>query len=394
MNRKVLIIVENLPVPFDRRVWMEATTLRKNGYHVSIICPKGKGFDLAYEELEGIHIYRHSLPQEVSSTFGYIREYSVALWHEWHLSRKIYKEQGFDVIHACNPPDLIFLIAVWFKVFHKTKFIFDHHDLNPELFESKFGKRGIMYQVLKIFERLTFAVSDIVISTNESYRKIAIERGKKKREEVFVVRSGPDLDKFTKKKMNDDFKRGKNYLIGYVGIMGEFDGLDHLINVAEHLIKERKRSDIHFCLIGGGPMLESLKKMVKVKNLEDYVEFTGFLTTVPLLERLSACDVCVVPDPKNDYSNKCTMNKILEYMALEIPIVQYDLDEGRFSAGDASLYAEPNDYLDFSAKLEKLLNDNELRKKMGKIGRERMVEKFGWKYQKINLLNAYSFCLN
>lgn len=391
---RVLIIVENLPVPFDRRVWMEATTLRKNGYHVSVISPTGKGYNRIYEEIEGIHIYRHSLPSENSSATGYIREYASALWHEWRLSKKIYKEQDFDLIHACNPPDLIFLVAAWFKLFHKTKFIFDHHDLNPELYKSKFGKKGLFYNLLKVSEKLTFLLSDTVISTNESYKKIALDRGSKDSEEVFVVRSGPRLDQFRKTEKVEAFKKGKNYLVGYVGIMGEFDGLDHLINAAEFLIKKEKREDIHFCLIGGGPMLEDLKKMVEEKQLAEYIDFTGFLSGDQLLERLSTCDVCVVPDPKNDYSDKCTMNKILEYMALEIPIVQYDLLEGRYSAGDASLYAEPNDYADLANKIEQLLNDEDLRDKMGAIGRKRMEEKFEWKYQEKELLKAYRHCLN
>jgi glycosyltransferase involved in cell wall biosynthesis len=202
------------------------------------------------------------------------------------------------------------------------------------------------------------------------------------------------LDQFNKTEKVEAFKKGKEYLVGYVGIMGEFDGLDHLINAAEYLVKNQKREDIHFCLIGGGPMLEDLKQMVEEKRLAEYIDFTGFLSGDQLLESLSTCDVCVVPDPKNDYSDKCTMNKILEYMALEIPIVQYDLLEGRYSAGDASLYAKPNDYADLAKKIELLLDDEDLRDKMGAIGRKRMEEEFEWKYQERKLLNAYKHCLS
>ena len=386
---KVLIIVENLPVPFDRRVWMEATTLTRNGYQVSVICPTGKNYDKLYEEIDGIHIYRHELPAEVSSAVGYLREYSSALWSEWRLARRVRKERGFDVIHACNPPDLIFLVACWFKVFHRTRFLFDQHDLGPELFESKFFKRGPFYHLLRIAERCTFALADTVISTNTSYREVAMTRGGKKSEDVHVVRSGPDLSLFNRTAGNVDYKKGRAFMVGYLGVMGEFDGVDHLVRAAHELIVKRGRTDIQFCFIGGGPMLESLKALAEELEISEYTEFAGRISDEDMIDRLSTCDVGANPDPLNPLNDKSTMNKILEYMALELPVAQYDLKEGRRSAEEASLYAEPNNTADLASKIEDLLADPAARERMGKLGRERMENELEWRHQVPKLLRAY-----
>ena len=391
---RVLILVENLPVPFDRRVWMESTTLTQNGYQVSVICPKGKGYESAYEEIDGIHIYRHDLPPEVSSARGYLREYSVALWNQWKLARKAYRTHGFDIIHACNPPDLMFMVALWFKIFHRVKFLFDHHDLSPELFESKFKKRGVFYQALRIAEWFTFKSAHTVICTNESYKEVAMTRGGKKEQDVFVVRSGPNLERFNPVPPNLDHKKGKPFLIGYLGVMGEFDGIDHLVRAAYELVKNRGRDDIQFCLVGSGPMLESLKALAIELGIQDAMEFTGRISDEDMIERLSTCDVCVNPDPLNPLNNKSTMNKILEYMALEKPIVQYDLLEGRRSAEEASLYAEPNNTSALADGIETLLNDPEARARMGQLGRERMENELEWRYQIPKLLKAYAYTLS
>jgi glycosyltransferase involved in cell wall biosynthesis len=386
---KILIIVENLPVPFDRRVWMEATTLQRAGYQVSIICPTGKGHEKLEEEIDGIFIYRHRLPPELNSSIGYLKEYAAALWWEWKLALRVRQQRGFDVIHACNPPDLIFLVAAWFKFFHGTKFIFDHHDLNPELYESKFNRRDFFYHTLVGAERLTFMMADTVISTNESYRDVAITRGKKRSEDVFVVRSGPKVDKFKPVPPDPAYRRGREYLVGYLGVMGPQDGVDHLLKAAQTLIVQRGRTDIQFCLIGSGSMFEELQKLARELAVIDFVEFTGRIPDEEVIRRLSSCDVCVNPDPLNPLNDKSTMNKILEYMALERPIVQYDLLEGRRSAADASVYAEPNNIQDLATKIEQLLADPEARARMGQIGRQRMVDTLEWKHQAAQLLNAY-----
>ncbi len=391
---KVLIIVENLPVPFDRRVWMESTTLAAAGYTVSIICPIGKGYEKTFEVIDGIHIYRHPLPAEESSPLGYIREYFTALRHEFRLARRVKKERGFGVIHACNPPDLIFLVALWFKLLYGTKFLFDQHNLNPELYESKFLRRDVFYHGLRFAERCTFAAANLVICTNESYRAVALSRGRKRPDRVFVVRSGPRLDIFNPVPPLSRYKRNKAWLVGYLGVMGEFDGVDHLVRAAHELIANRGRQDIAFCFVGSGPMLESLKAMAVKLGIDSAVEFTGRVSDTEMIERICTCDVCVDCDPLNPLNNVSTMNKVLEYMALKRPIVQYDLIEGRRSALDASVYAQPNDVMDLADKIEALLGDPNLRKSMGEFGRSRMENELEWKHQAPHLLAAYDALLN
>jgi len=387
---RVLIIVENLPVPFDRRVWMEATTLRAAGHEVSVICPTAKGYEAPREVLDGIHIYRHPLPTEANSAAGYLREYAAALWAEWRLARCVWRERRFDVIHACNPPDLIFLVGAWFKLLHGTKFVFDQHDLNPELYESKFGQRDVFYFALRLAERLTFALADTVISTNESYREVALQRGNKKPQQVYVVRSAPDLAKFRPVPPEAAFRRGRSYLVGYLGVMGPQDGVDHLLEAARELVVNRRRRDIQFCLIGNGPMFERLQQMAGELGVAEFVEFTGRIPDAEMIARICSCDLCVNPDPFNSLNNVSTMNKIMEYMALGRPVVQYDLKEGRSSAGEASWYAEPNNPVDLANKIEQLLADEAARKRMGALGRKRMEEALAWHHQAPRLLAAYA----
>lgn len=386
---RVLIIVENLPSPFDRRVWMEATTLTKAGYEVSIICPKGKGYEESYEVIDDIHIYRHPMPPEISSVVGYITEYIAAVFWEFYLAHRVWRERGFDIIHICNPPDLLFITAGWFKLIEGCKVIFDHHDINPEMYEAKYGRRDIFYYGLRLVERLTFALADTVISTNESYRKIALTRGRKKSEDVFVVRSGPDLSRFKLLPSDKTYKRNKKYLVGYVGVMGEPEGIDYLLESIRHIVYDRERQDIHFMLIGSGPMLEQMQNLAVELKIGNFVEFTGRVSDEELLARLSSCDLCVNPDKKMPYNDKSTMNKIMEYMAMGKPIVQFDLMEGRNSAGEASVYAEGNNAIDFADKILELLADPQKRKQMGEIGMRRMTEKLEWRYQIPTLLKAY-----
>ncbi len=386
---KILIIVENLPVPFDRRVWMEATTLRDAGYEVSVICPQGRNYTREREDLDGIHIFRHPLPPDISSARGYLNEYATALRWEFKLARKAFREIGFDAIQMCNPPDLIFLVASWFKFRHGVRVIFDHHDPVPEMYIAKFGRRGLFYQALRVAEKLTYRTADLAISTNESHREIAIRRGGKRPEDVYVVRSGPNLAKFVKTEPDASCRRGRRFLVGYVGVMGEPEGIDLLLQSVRHIVFERKRDDIHFVLMGEGPLTEAMKKMARELEVGDHVEFTGRVPDTDMIRILSTCDVCVNPDRKSDYNDRCTMNKILEYMALEKPIVQYDLVEGRRSAEGASLYARADDAADFAGKILDLLADPDRRAEMGREGRRRMEERLEWKHQAKTLLSVY-----
>lgn len=387
--RRVLILVENLPSPFDRRVWQEATTLRANGYGVSIICPTGNGYEKHYEEIDGIHIYRYDLPMEAEGAKGYAVEYSVAIFHTFRLAWKVRRERGFDVVHACNPPDLLFLVGGFFKLFFRTRFLFDHHDINPELYEAKFGRRDFFWKLMVWLERWTFKTADVSIATNESYKKIAIERGGMRPEKVYVVRSGPKLDRLRIIPPVEALKRGRKFLVGYVGVMGKQEGIDLLLQAARHIVRDMGREDVHFGLVGGGTSLDEMKQMATELGIADYVTFTGRVPDAELLEMLNTADVCVNPDVANDMNDKSTMNKIMEYMALGKPIVQFDLTEGRFSAQEASLYAAKNDPADMARKIVELLDDPDRRRRMGEYGRNRVMNELEWKYEEPKLLAAY-----
>jgi glycosyltransferase involved in cell wall biosynthesis len=387
--RRVLIIVENLPSPFDRRVWQEATTLQQAGYEVTIICPTGPGCERRFEIVEGIHIHRHPLPLEAEGALGYLLEYGSALFWEFTLAWRVLFGRGFDAIHACNPPDLIFLVGGFFKLLLGKRFLFDHHDINPELYEAKFNRRDFFYRLMLRFERWTFRAADVSIATNESYRRIAIERGGMEPERVYVVRSGPKLDRLRVVDPVPALRQGRRYLVGYVGVMGAQEGIDLLLRSVAHIVLTMKRTDIHFGLVGGGTSLAAMKRYAQELGVADYVTFTGRVDDQQLLEMLNTADVCVNPDIANEMNDKSTMNKIMEYMALGKPIVQFDLTEGRVSAQQASLYARRNDEIDFAAKVVELIDDPQRRQTMGEFGRHRVNHELEWRYEAPKLLAAY-----
>ncbi len=392
-SNRVLIIVENLPCPFDRRVWQEARALRDNGYQVSIICPTGKGYESRFEILEDIHIYRHTLPFEADRLIGYVGEYAAALFWEAILTLRVGFTRGFDVLHACNPPDTIFLIGLVARLLGK-KFIFDHHDINPELFEAKFGSRGAGYRLACFLERMSFWSANVSIATNESYRDIAIERGRMAPEDVFIVRSGPDLTRLSPVDPVDSLKNGRRYLVGYVGVMGKQEGIDALLRAVRYLVDDLDRTDVQFVLVGGGTELEAMRRYAEELSVDEYVTFTGRVPDLELAQALSTADVCVNPDPATAMNDKSTMNKIMEYMAFAKPIVQFDLREGRFSAQDASLYADQDDEKDFAVKIADLLDDPEKRERMGQFGRQRVEQQLAWSHQVPTLLDAYQRALS
>ena len=394
---KILIIVENLPVPFDRRVWQEANSLKNEGYEISIICPKGKGYEKKFEIINDIYIYRHTLPFEAKRALGYFLEYTCALFGEFVLSLKVYFKRGFDVIHACNPPDLIFLIALFYKMLLKKKFVFDHHDLNPELWLAKGGKKDIFYKLLLLLEKFTFMTADISIAANKSYKEIVVLRGGMKEEDVFVVRSAPIIGKFENlipELPDESIKNGKEYMVGYVGVMGKQDGVDYLLRAIDFIVNRRKRENIFFVIIGDGPEWNYSVNLSKELGLDNFVFFTGRIPDKDMIEYLYACDICVNPDVVNDFNDKSTMNKIIEYMILGKPIVQFDMREGRYSADAASLYAKANDEIDFAKKILILLDNEPLRKSMGEIGKKRVKDKFSWKNSEKVLLKAYNCLFN
>lgn len=388
MKRKVLIIVENQAVPFDPRVWKEACSLQRSGYEVVVLSPRRKGFSRGHEVMEGIHIYRHPMPPEGNTVLGYSREYICALLCEFLYSIWIYFRHGFQVVQACNPPDDIFFVGLPFKLFG-VKYIFDHHDASPELYLSKYSKKGLFYRLQLWLEKMSYRSSDVVMATNATYRDLAVNRGGLAPEDVFVVRNGPDPEILRTCPVNPALKHGKRYLVGYVGNMGSQDGLDILLRVAEN-IKQRGRTDVHFTCVGGGPALPQLRDAVRSQNLDDTVTFTGRVGDRELIEILSSADVCVNPDKPCKMNDMSTMIKIMEYMSLGKPIVQFDMKEGRFSAGESSLYADTtNQVADFAEKILWLLDNPEERKRMGEFGRTRIEKELAWRYSVPNLLAAY-----
>ncbi|MGD0221003.1 MAG: glycosyltransferase family 4 protein [Terriglobia bacterium] len=387
----VCIIIENLPVPIDRRVWQEARTLRDAGYRVSIICPKGSGFQKSRETLEGIEIYRHWL-WEASGPLGYLLEYAWALTAQFLLSLRVYSRTRFRVLQACNPPDTIFLIGIFFKLFG-VRFIFDHHDLNPELYETKFHRHDLGYKLVCWAERWTFRTAAVSIATNESYREVALNRGGMQRDRTFVVRSCPDLARIRIRPPQPELKEGRRHLVVYLGVMGHQDGLDLLLESIAVLAKLRNCQDSLFVLIGSGPELPQLRLLAKEKGLDTLVKFTGRLPDEDVAAYFSNAAFGVAPDRATPMNDKSTMNKILEYMAFGLPVVLYDLTEGRRSAGDAALYARRDDTEDFAQKLMALLDSDSLRAELGARGRRRIEEKLNWDNEKRALLEAYAAAL-
>lgn len=389
----VLIVVENLTVPLDRRVWQEARSLKDAGYNVSVVCPKGGTYRKSYEVLEGIHVFRHPMPFEGDTALGYAVEYTWALVWEFLLSVRAYFKVGFDVVQACNPPDLIFLVGGFWKYLFGKRFIFDHHDINPELFEAKFSRRGPFHKLRQFFERLTFKVADTSIATNETFKKIAVERGGMSPDDVFIVRSIPDLTRFKRRTPNPMLRNGREFVVGYVGIMGAQDGVDLLIDAMADLVHRQKRDDVQCVIVGSGTELDTLKAQAAALRLQNHVKFTGFQSGASFLSSLSTFDIGVIPDPKNVYNDKISMNKVFEYMSLGIPFVQFDLMEGRKIAGDAALYAENNDPLSLSHKIATLLDDAEKRAELSSVGRARAARLLCWDAERSQLLASYARAL-
>lgn len=387
--RRILIVVENLPVPLDRRVWLEATALTDAGYSVSVLCPTGRGWDKPFEVIDDIHIYRYPAPSEAhSGAVAYAKEYLLSLWHWFRLAPRIRRERGFDVIQGCNPPDLIFLLALWYRL-RGVRYVFDHHDVCPELFEAKFNKRGLLYRIMLIWERMTFATASVSIATNESFKAIAVRRGRMAPEDVFVVRSAPRVNTFLPGPGEAAYRKGAKTVLGYVGVIGQQEGMDLLVLSVEHLVRRMGHDDLHVLVVGFGPHLGEVKRDVAARGLEAHFTFTGALYGPELLAALNAVDIGVAPDPKNAMNDISTMNKVMEYMTLEKPMVQFDLTEGRASAGDASLYARANDPADFATKIAELITDPAKGQAMGKLGRRRVLERLSWDHSIPALLAAY-----
>ncbi|WP_376768888.1 glycosyltransferase family 4 protein [Amycolatopsis acididurans] len=390
-GKKALILVENLSVPFDRRVWQECTTLRDAGWEVNVICPQGTKRDTEpYAVIDEVRIHRYPLKAATGGPAGYLQEYGSALWHTFRLARKV---GPVDVVHACNPPDLLFLVALMLKR-RGAKFVFDQHDLVPELYLSRFDRgEDRLYRAVCALERMTYRAADVVIATNESYRDVALSRGRKRPDDVFVVRSAPAVERFRRVPAEPELKGGKPYLLCYLGVMGPQDGVDYALRALRLLRDEVGRSDWRAVFVGAGDTFDDMVALSRELGLADCVEFTGRIPDEDLVRYLSTADVCLSPDPRNPLNDVSTMNKIMEYMAMARPIVSFDLREARVSAGEAAVYAPANDELEFAKLTARLLDDPEERKRMGELGQARVEGPLAWSNSAKSLVAAYEHAM-
>jgi glycosyltransferase involved in cell wall biosynthesis len=389
--RRVLFISENAPFPADRRVLNEARTAVAAGWDVVVVCAQGDGRDDApYEQREGIEIHRFPLAPSAGGPLGYVREYAQALWRIRSIVRRLARTRHFDVVHACNPPDFLALAARSLRR-KGTRFVFDHHDLVPELYRSRFGGTGPVYRIAVALERIAFRMADVVISTNESYRRIAIGRGGAAPEKVFVVRNGPDLERFRPAAPDASLRRGREHLIAYLGIMGPQDGIDHALRALGWL--GARRDDWHAIFVGEGEVLDDMRALAARLGIADRVEFAGWRYDDDIRSILSSADVCLAPDPPSPLNDVSTMIKIPEYMAMGRAIASYDLAESRVSAGEAAGYAAAGDPDALGRCVDELLDDPDRRARMGSIGRERVERELAWHHSERALLAAYDRAL-
>jgi glycosyltransferase involved in cell wall biosynthesis len=389
----VLMLVENRSVPDDPRVWSEAGALRDAGYEVVVVCPRGTEVDLApFEIRDGVEIHRFS-SAEGNGTLGFVREYVLAFWRVLRLTRRLARQRAFAVVHAANPPDYLLLAARSLKR-RGAAFVFDHHDLFPELYRARFGgRKSLFYRLALVLEKLSFGLADVVVSTNDSYREIAIRRGGKRPDDVVVVRNAPDPKRFRRGTPDPALRRGKEHLIAYVGVMAPQDGVDRALR-ALRLLRER-RDDWHAILAGDGEAYEDVRRLASELGLDDVVEFPGFIRDQNRVgEIVATADVCLAPEPKDPLNDVSTLIKIAEYMAAGKPVVSFDLHESRVTAGEAAAYAEPNDASSFAARIDELLDDPERCRRMGEVGRRRVEELYSWEHSKAALLAVYDRLLS
>jgi glycosyltransferase involved in cell wall biosynthesis len=392
---RVLIIVQNLPVPFDRRVWLECQALVAAGHSVAVVCPKGKD-DPAYEVVESVELYKYRPYAPGGRKADFITEYIYSFAATLRLTLKARRSGGrFDALQACNPPDIFWPIAIALRALEGTKFVFDHHDLCPELYESRFptGPR-LPYRGLRALERRTHRSADHVIATNDSYRDIAIKRSGKLAGDVTVVRTGPDPTRLRRGPALPELRRGRRFLAAYIGVMGPQDGVDIVVRAADIIVHQLCRDDIAFTLIGSGDCFDELVNLRDSLGLQGHVEFTGRAPDELVGQILSTADVGLSPDPKNALNDVSTMNKTMEYMAFELPVVAFDLRETRVSAGDAAVYADPNDVADYAKAVVALMDDEPRRTLLGELGRERIEQHLAWKHQERAYLDVYDRLLD
>jgi glycosyltransferase involved in cell wall biosynthesis len=389
VKRRVLIIVQNLPLPFDRRVWLECQALVSAGYRVAAVCPKGSG-DPSYQVIDSVELHKYRAYAPGGSKLSFIAEYAYSFLATAWLTLKARRSGRFAVIQACNPPDIFWPIALAFRAAEGTKFVFDHHDLCPELYESRFPDGpGLPYRALRALERRTHRSADHVISTNASYRDIAVTRSGKPPADVTIVRTGPDPERLRRGEADPALRRGRKFLAAYIGVMGPQDGVDIVVRAADIVVRELGRDDIAFTLIGSGDCFDDLVALRDELGLAGHVEFTGRAPDELVSRILSTADVGLSPDPKNPLNDLSTMNKSMEYMAFELPVVAFDLRETRVSVGDAGTYVTPNDIREYARAIVDLVDDEQRRARLGKTGRARVEQELAWPHQKRAYLDVY-----
>jgi glycosyltransferase involved in cell wall biosynthesis len=386
---RVLIIIQNLWVPFDRRVWLECQALVASGYDVTVVCPKGPG-DPSYQVIDGVTVHKYKAYAPGGSKLSFVWEYAYSFLMTLRLVFRARKAGKFQVLQACNPPDIFWPIAMLLRTLDRTKFVFDHHDLCPELFQSRFGgTTSLPYKGLRFLERMTHRKADHVISTNDSYRRIAITRSGKANHDVTVVRTGPDPDKLLRGAADESLRRGHRHLVTYIGVMGPQDGVDIVVRAADHIVNTLDRTDIAFTLMGGGDSFDEVVALRDELGLDKHVEFTGRVPDETVRAVMSTADLGLSPDPKNPLNDVSTMNKTMEYMAFELPVVAFDLVETRVSAEDAAVYVEPNDVAKYGEAIVDLLDDEVRRRRIAKFGRTRVEQVLAWKHQQKAYLGVY-----
>lgn len=386
---RVLMLLENGAYSDDGRVRCEATSLAAAGYRVTVIGPAGRG-EGWFEQFGPITAYQFPTPPMANSFLGYLVEYGYAVTMIAVLTAWVALRRGFDVVHAHNPPDFLVLIGGFWRLFGK-KFIFDQHDISPDMYMSRFSEPGnrIIHRLLLFFERLSCRWANHTIATNDSYKRLQVERCGIPAKRVTVVRNGPEAWHLQEFEPELSIRGEAPNVIGYVGVMGHQDGIDYLLRALSILRHDFGRSDWRCVIMGSGHAMDELQCLAKELGIADVVTFTGWIDYEKVPRHIAATDICVVPDPSNDYNDRSTIVKLMEYMAQAKPVVAFDLPEHRVTAGDTALYAKPNDEREFARHLLRLMEDRELRQQLGAAGRQRLLENFTWNHQESRLLEAY-----
>jgi glycosyltransferase involved in cell wall biosynthesis len=391
-SRSCVIVVENLPVPLDRRVWQEAQALNRAGWRVSVICPANETFPAKFEVIDDVAIYRHSLPLDAHGVAGHVLEYAAALLHELGLLIKVHRERGFSIIQACNPPDFIFLVAAPFRLIGK-RFIFDQHDLGPELFAAKYGNKGFFYRALMLLERFSYAMADFVITANATFKDVAVTRGGKAPSRVEAVYGVPDRKRIYRVEPEPGLRGTRKYILGYIGVIAEQDGVDHLVQAVAELATVKGFCDFRAVVVGSGPALESVRALARSVGVEDFLLFTGYLTGQRLLAHISAFDIGVIPDPINEANDVMSMNKVYEYCALGIPTACYPLTETKRLLGEAAVYAQTLNPAGLADACLRLMQDESLRRRCAAAAARLSEETFVWEKEARKFVETYERAL-